>query len=570
MNRNSSNCKSGLNNFLKYHKISIIYLLLLIIIVSFITYYRILVQIEMGPVSDSVVFLANALTYAGQGTGYSNLLFPPFFSFIVSLFFRLGYVYSSTLLAVDGGLYVFGVIGLYLFLRIRFNELESFLGGLLYATFPIVIVILGLGLSDLASVSISIWALYFLVLSIKRDSRFFYLAFPLIMLAFLTRYNNALLIFPILVYLILNRDKINFKNIIIGTVAAILTIVPVFIFFYERFGNIFYPFINFASTSTIVTVANNNSYYHPNIFFFLEKLPSLIGPQGIVILIIIVLGIIFYAIFKLTQQMQSNNHFRFNLTLENRGTKIISLILVVLVIIFLLSFGKTIYMVSELLFLLIVILFYELNKNLNIKNMDLNMLFLTWFMAFFIFHSVYVIKDVRYFVVMAPSLAYFMILGLSEISKLIKVNIRKRNLIFPFIAIILTSIMLLSTASEIPYILQTNQDNVIFNEQIESASAWFVSYDPNYKNEILYSDLWPNFSWYLKTNVKPVPVFKGNQTFLVGVIDFNFNQTDSNEFNQYLVSNKAQYYFSVRRGLNLTSYTPIKEFGDLIIYKKKI
>ncbi len=88
------------------------------------------------------------------------------------------------------------------------------------------------------------------------------------------------------------------------------------------------------------------------------------------------------------------------------------------------------------------------------------MLFLTWFMAFFIFHSVYVIKDVRYFVVMAPPLAYFMILGLSEISKLIKLKIRNRNLTFPLLAIILTSIMLLSTASQIPYILQTNQDNV--------------------------------------------------------------------------------------------------------------
>ena len=461
------------------------------------------------------------------------------------------------------------VIGLYLFLRIRFNELESFLGGLLYATFPIVIVILGLGLSDLASVSISIWALYFLVLSIKRDSRFFYLAFPFAMLAFLTRYNNALLIFPILVYLIMNRDKIGLKNIIIGMIAAILTIIPVFIFFYERFGNIIYPFINFASTSTIVTVANKNPYYDPNIFFFLEKLPALIGPQGIVILIIIVLGIIFYSIFKLTKQMQSNKHFRLNSTLKYRGSKIKSMILVILVIIFLLSFGKTIYMVSEILFFLIVILLFEFTKNMNIKNMDLNMLFLTWFMAFFIFHSIYVIKDVRYFVVMAPPLAYFMILGLSEISKLIKLNIGNRNLTFPLLAIILTSIMLLSTASQIPYILQTNQDNVIFNEQIESASVWFVNYDPNYKNENLYSDLWPNFSWYLKTNVKPVPVFKGNQTFLVGVVDFNFNQTDSNEFNQYLVSNNAQYYFSVRRGLNLTSYTPIKEFGDLIIYKKK-
>ena len=38
------------------------------------------------------------------------------------------------------------------------------------------------------------------------------------------------------------------------------------------------------------------------------------------------------------------------------------------------------------------------------------------------------------------------------------------------------------------------------------------SYDPNYKNKNIYSDLWPNFSWYLKTNVKPVPIFKDNYT----------------------------------------------------------
>ena len=52
-------------------------------------------------------------------------------------------------------------------------------------------------------------------------------------------------------------------------------------------------------------------------------------------------------------------------------------------------------------------------------------------------------------------------------------------------------------------------NNVIFNEQIQSASQWFESYDPNYENQNIYSDLWPNFSWYLKTNVKPVPIFQG-------------------------------------------------------------
>ena len=35
-----------------------------------------------------------------------------------------------------------------------------------------------------------------------------------------------------------------------------------------------------------------------------------------------------------------------------------------------------------------------------------------------------------------------------------------------------------------------------------------------------------------------------------------------------LVNNNADYYFSVDPGLNLTSYKPIKKFGNVVIYAK--
>jgi len=190
-------------------------------------------------------------------------------------------------------------------------------------------------------------------------------------------------------------------------------------------------------------------------------------------------------------------------------------------------------------------------------------------MAFFIFHSTFALKDVRYFVVMAPPVAYFMILGLSEISKLIKIKFRGRNITFCVLAIILSLMAISSASSQIPLILQNNQDNVVFNQEIASAGNWIEINVPNYGDKNIYSDLWPNFSWYLKIDVKPVPVFKGNESFLVGVIDFSFDQADSDKFNNYLVKNNADYYLSVRNGLNLTSYTPVKQFGDLIIYKRK-
>ena len=79
MDEFDNNKSSNLYNFVEKHS-TIILLILLTIIVSLITYYRILVQIDMGPVSDSFDFLSNALVFVGQGTGYSDLLRPPFFS----------------------------------------------------------------------------------------------------------------------------------------------------------------------------------------------------------------------------------------------------------------------------------------------------------------------------------------------------------------------------------------------------------------------------------------------------------------------------------------------------------
>ena len=243
-------------------------------------------------------------------------------------------------------------------------------------------------------------------------------------------------------------------------------------------------------------------------------------------------------------------------------------ILFILVITFLVSFGKIFYMINELLFFFIAYLTYDLTRNLNIKYMNMHIMFFAWFMAFFIFNSIYVIKDFRYFVLMAPPVAYFMILGLSEISNSINIKFKNRNIVFPVLAIILTCIMLFTAASQISAILVSNNDKVTTNEQMKLASQWFESYDPNYKDQNIYSDLWPNFSWYLKTNVKPVPVFKDNQTFANGAKNETFNQADSNQFNNYLVTNNADYYLCVREGLNLTSYTPIKVFGNVIIYKR--
>jgi len=530
-----------------------------------------LIQFQIGPVSDSIDFFTDALVFAGHGIGYSDLLRPPLFPFIISLFIRLGFSSIKTIFEVDGGLFVFGVIGMFMLLKVKFNDLESFLGGLIYATFPIILIMLGFGFSDLASVSFSIWAIYFTIISIRNDSRFFYLAIPFFMFAFLTRYNNALLILPIFLYILINRNKINYKNLIVGIITSFLVIIPVLIFFYEKFGNIIYPFINFGSGSAATTTATQTLAYNPNIFYYIQLFPALIGIQGVVIILIIALGILLY-LFRQSVKNRANKHLFGRLNIK-KVNKLKLIILASVGIIFLVSFNKTIYFVSEILFFIITYISYDLSKN-RIKDMDIHITILLWFMVFLIFNSIFIDKNNRYSLLMMPPVAYFMILGLNKVFNIIKFKFKNKNILFPAFAIILTTILLFSSATVMSSIVSANNDELVINEQVQNASQWFISYDPNYKDQNIYSDLWPNFSWYLKTNVKPVPIFRDNETFAdMGAPKNNtFNQEDSNQYNNYLLNNNVDYYFSVRPGLKLTSYKPIKEFdnslGNVVVYKR--
>lgn len=528
-------------------------------------YYRIRIQMEIGPLSDTCDFFSDAFVFAGQGIGYSDLTRPPFFPFLISLILRLGYTSMTTIYVVDCAFLVFGVIGLYMLLRLRFTDLESFLGSLLFATFPIILSVVGFGFSDISSVAFTIWTFYFLILAVKEDSKFFYLAFPFAMFAFLARYNSSLIIFPMFLYIFINKLKTkDLKNLVGGILLSLLVLVPVFIFFYQNFGNPLYPFMSFFDTSSGVSSAQNDSY-NSDIFYFIEKLPPLVGVSGTLILLITAFGMFIYELFKIRR---GNGFKKIDLSVDKKITKIKLVALAVLAFIFVGTFGNITYMVSEVLFFVVSYMFYDLLKVFNVKDMDVHFLIFAWFMAFFIFQSVYVIKVTRYFILMAPAVTYFLILGLSEISKRLICNFKGKNLTFPALSLTLICIMILSTASYLPGLIEANHETKVTNDVVSSASSWFESYDPSYKDKVIYSDLWPYFGWYLKTDVKPVPIFKDNQKFYDNVKDPHFTAKDNAAFNNELQNINADYYLCSWQELNLTSYTLIKRFGTLVIYEK--
>jgi hypothetical protein len=354
---------------------------------------------------------------------------------------------------------------------------------------------------------------------------------------------------------LINKSKVDLKNFILGIAASIIVIVPVFIFFYEQFGNIIYPFINFSATSISASAATGSASYNPNVFFFLENFPSYIGTQGILIIMIIIIGIF----LSLSLKIFKGNNFKLidnkNLKSKIINTKLIAFVL--LGIIFLGSFDRTTYVINEVLLLPLAYLFYELTKN-KINDVDLHILIFMWFMVFFTFSSIFVIKDSRYFLLMAPPVVYFMILGLSIVSNALNFKIKNINVVLIVITVILTAFILFSTAGELPSIMHANNDVTVAYKHTEMASQWLTFYDSDYKNKNIYSDLPPNFSWYLNTKVKQAPLLNGTNT----------NPKNGIILNNYLVANNAEYYLSDSPGLHMSSYMLIKQFGNVTVYKR--
>ncbi|MFA0833705.1 MAG: glycosyltransferase family 39 protein [Methanobacterium formicicum] len=487
--------------------------------------------------------------FAGQGFGYTDLTRPPLFPFLTSLIFRLGVVSESVIFYLDASFLVFGAVGLYLFLRMKFESMESFLGSLLFSTFPVVVLFTGVGLTDIPSVALSIWALYATVLAVKKNPLFFYFSFPLAMLAFLTRYPAGFIIFPIFFYLVINRHEVSLKNMIGGILLSLLPGLIVFLFFYNQFGNPLGPFSSFYG-STQKAWSTTYVYYHPDPLYFLKHILSYIGVGGM----IIILGLVISAFISLVTKF-NNIKLKFkqySVPEMAIHTKIKVLTLFLLFSLFIITFARTHYFISEIIFLVFCfVLFYTL-RNSNIKDLDIHLFFISWFMAFFIFHSVYTVKDDRYFITMAPALTYFLILGFIQIKRFWTLESKYKNMVYNIFAVILVFMMLIAAADYITGIYDHESQNVVELNEIKMASQWLEVNDPQYLDKNISSDQWPYFSWYLKTNVTQVQLSNSNK-----------------DYENNLNTDNANYFLTVKEGLNLTNYQLIKQFGYVTIYKRQ-
>jgi 4-amino-4-deoxy-L-arabinose transferase-like glycosyltransferase len=546
-------------------------LTILILITGVLVAYLLKVQIKIGvPYWDVFNYLNNALHFANMGSnGVVNHL-PPMIPVVTSLVFRMGYVSVDVIFIISGLIFILGVIGLYLLLKERFNPTKSLAGSLIFISLPVVMAWAVSGGIDLPGVVFSIWALYFLVIGLKKDSKFLFLVLPLLVVSLLTRYTAGLIVIPMIFYILANLNQVkeilHIKKVILGILIELGVLLAIFTYFILQldtsalFG-LFFDVVT-SSSSGVEDVAYNSNflYFLQNSLNYISLGPvqgtyrQLLNPsEGIpsilayIIGIISVIGISSY-IYRVLSTEKEDDISRVNLA--NLGKIIVILVLFMGLV---LSFYSKSLILSEILLLVLVYLLYRFMARGKFEmdsKLALDLMFISWFGAYFIFHGILPFKVDRYFITMAPAFTYFIILGLSQFIGELKPRIKGLNSKSGWVYLMVALICLSSATAT--YIGHTPQKT--FTVDISNASEWIKGYDPSYSSKVIGSD-YPNaVTWYLHQDT-------------TGAYLKNYNNTV--EFANYLHENGVYYYFDSNKSHpNLKGYRIIKTFGVVAIYEK--
>jgi 4-amino-4-deoxy-L-arabinose transferase-like glycosyltransferase len=536
----------------------------LVLLTMAVTIYVLSTQTRIGvPYWDVFNYLNNALYFAGlEDAGTGTISLSPLVPFLTSLFFRLGLVSPSVIMALDALLYLAGVIGLFYLFKTRFSEPLSFAGCVLYLSLAVLFPWTASGGIDVPAVSISIWAVYFLVKGTRDQPRLLYLVAPTLVLAVLTRYTTGLVVVPILLYYLLqDRHWRNFQGLSLGLLVTLILVSPLLWYFYTRMGSLDVIWNLLVSTATTSPAAADDVAYNPNLWFYLEKLPNYISlapfkgtysillnpsrgyPSPLAYLVLLVGGsgllLYLYRVLK-----SSATGFTFS-----RATFSRSLIFLVLLSTLVLSFNHTSYLVSVgLVFILCYLAGTSLRASKN-EHLALDLLFLSWFLSYLIFHSILPIKVDRYFITMAPALAYFLILGVGEL--LSTLSTWRPGLNSRWIYLALALVLLGSTT--ITYAGHTPQK--VFVVYLEDAGNWITQQDPQYRDLVIASDYSSALSWYLKKDVK-------------GAFPRLYRTPE--DFAGYLQSQEVDYYVDSLSNPkpDLPGYQRVASFQMVTIYRR--
>jgi len=537
---------------IKAYKKDIITLSILTVAILLITWLLLNVDLKIGVyyIRDVYGYLNNALFFAGYDSGVSTLRgLAPVIPLITSIFFRLGFIYDGTIIIVSSIFYVLSVIGMYLLLRLRFNELMSFTGAIILATFPINLVWATKGMLDLPGLCISIWAIYFTILSFKKSPKFLYITFPLLIIGFFTRYTVALIIPVVLIQFLLIENPIgyiksNLKHIIIAVVLGIITLL-IFMGIYSYFN---LPPFFLSQTATISSsnsansvaapVENNLLYYINNMLLYMGApnfIPYSLEPGAFSIFTMNWHGghpsIISYALFLIiivgiAIYIKNLSNSENKISINEKNTKALVLTSLLTLILFLATYTRiSIFLSLAILSISLLAMYLVLNKS-ETEHMNLDFIFIYWFLMNFIFFTYHHTKVDRYAITFTPFLAYMIILSLSLIFDKVK-SYKHGEKIKIIVPIALICAILLCTG-----VYCINNDPHTFDNQVhpnlvnasneeKMVGNWLINHDKNYSNKTIWADRGGDMSFLLKMHIPSLEHISNSSNFTDTMINEN-------------------------------------------------
>lgn len=504
---------------------------------------------------DIFVYLNNAMLFSHINIG-SQLSVPPILSLITSIPFQMGFISELTLFCVSGVLFVFLMIGIYVLFNYRFKREYSFIASIIFSMTSLVVTWAVSGSNDLPSLAFAIWAIIFTIKAVNEDFKYYYPAFGLFLLSFFTRFTGGFVLIVMICYILLNRKKVmgqlTKKNIIQFVLFFLLVFAVISVIYYSYLGGI--PFISqFIEVSNSNQVSSVNVGYELNTFYYIEHLPQFISsysvndlyfsslstvyntptPLAYVILLLSVAGMILFVAKIFNEDNREDKSFKYKIAL-----------LAIICIFIIISYSHISYLITELLFIALVLLLYKLLPN---KLNKIDLLMILWMGIFIILHSYHPVKVDRYIVTIIIPIIYFMIIAADNISHYLNNN--KVTLS------ILTIIMILMIAFNASYMQSITHENPHTTEE-KRATQWLKDYDNNLTTENISSDRGVVFSWYLKKYVYttiPRVLANGNESLedkLDSInakyyIDSSSNLTGIEGYHRIYSNNNSQYKLAI-------------------------
>ena len=553
------------------NRISLIIVVLFAFIITFtLIYQNIIHQIGIGyPYIDIYLYLIEASRLFGIETGgykYINFL-PPFIPFLTSLLFRIGFVSEFSIFITTGIFYIFGILGMYYILKLRFNNYYSTFGAIFYGLFKINMKYVGNGLLDTAFIALMLWAIYFFILAMEKNQNYFYIAIPLAVISFFTKYPAGV-IFPLMLLYFMAKTRFFYnikkysKGLVKGAIAGVITLIPFLAYFI--INKIPLGFINQAqeisSRASLKFATSESNLMGNDLFFYFKIIPHIITYQyGKIILAIFIIGLIvtiYFVVKNFKDSFSKIKNSRIQMYKWDVSSKIMYLIFAVSIILILISFftaSLISFIISEIiLFIGLYLCAYSYTKIfLKYDNVDdinstrypyllLNIIMIGFFLSYFVFFSAHLIKLKRYFISLVPGFVFLITLSIETlIIKMKDIKIRNINLkqLIPLF------IILLMLISSIQYIDSLKDDKNVIDEK--NAANWIKD-----KDGIIMSDRGPAYTFYLKKEIKHVKGIKQER-----------------HLDEKLLDNDADYFIGINP-VNLTYYSPIKEFGNVTVYQR--